>query len=380
VSEKILIVDDDPETIQFLNLILNRLGYTTLVARDGREALEMAQRELPDLVVLDVMMPDLDGFEVARILRRNSGTALTPILMFTAKTQVEDKLTGYDAGVDIYLTKPIHPVDLYANIKTLLTQRRSRSEIRQNKGHIAGVLSAKGGLGVSTIALNLAIAYHQNYQSKVIAAELRPGQGIWAEELNLAHPSGLSYLLRQNPLEITSSTVEKQLVSTSFGVPLLVASGHSEDVECMSSLAQFEVILNEISLMAPLVILDIGTNFHPAYNILIELCDQIVLLVEPQLVVAKRTKTIIEELEKQGFGGARALSVVMVNRTGSGINLNLSQIEEIIKHPVALGFPPAAELVHLSATRFMPLYLVQPGGILARQFDELAGVVAQYIR
>jgi len=325
------------------------------------------------------MMPDLDGFEVARILRRNPGTALTPILMFTAKTQVEDKLAGYDAGVDIYLTKPIHPVDLYANIKSLLTQRRARSDTQENRGHVLGVLSAKGGLGVSTVALNLAIAFHQNYQSKVVATELRPGQGIWAEELKFDNPNGLSYLLHQNPLEITSSTVEKQLVSTTFGVPLLLASTNSGDVECMSSLAQYEVILKELSFLASLVVLDIGTNFHPAYNILTELCDQIILVVEPQVIAVKRTKILIEELVQAGFGAARVLSVVMVNRSGSGMNLNVSQIEEILKVPVALGFPPAMELAHLSATRSVPMYLLQPDGVLARQFDELAGVVAQHI-
>ena len=196
MADKILIVDDDPETVQFLNLILARLGYQTFVARDGMEALEVAHKELPDLIVLDVMMPGLDGYEVARSLRRHPGTALTPILMFTAKTQVEDKLVGYDAGVDIYLTKPIHPVDLYANIKTLLTQRRTRSAALTNKGYVVGVLAAKGGLGVSTVTLNLAVAYHQKQQAKVIAAELRPGQGIWADELDLPNSGGLGSLLR----------------------------------------------------------------------------------------------------------------------------------------------------------------------------------------
>ncbi len=110
MAEKILIIDDDPDTIEFLTLILTRLGYQVLEARDGMEALALAHAEKPELIILDVMMPGLDGYEVARSLRRHPETALTPILMFTAKTQVEDKLAGYEAGVDIYLTKPVHPV------------------------------------------------------------------------------------------------------------------------------------------------------------------------------------------------------------------------------------------------------------------------------
>ena len=104
MAEKILIVDDDPDTIEFLKLLLERQGYQTVAALNGMQALSVAHSEKPDLVILDVMMPDLDGFEVARSLRRHPDTALTPILMFTAKTQVEDKVAGYEAGVDIYLT------------------------------------------------------------------------------------------------------------------------------------------------------------------------------------------------------------------------------------------------------------------------------------
>ena len=194
-SKKILIVDDDPDTVDFLRLILTRQGYQTLAAINGMQALTQAHSQQPDLIILDVMMPGLDGYEVARGLRRHPETALIPILMFTAKTQVEDKVAGYEAGVDIYLTKPIHPVELQANIKALLDQRKVHAKTPAEKGYIAGVMAAKGGLGVSTVALNLALFYQKKTNKKVIAAELRPGQGSWATELNIPQANGLSNLL-----------------------------------------------------------------------------------------------------------------------------------------------------------------------------------------
>jgi DNA-binding response OmpR family regulator len=169
MADKVLVVDDDPETINFLKLILDRQGYQTLTAINGVQALETAHAERPDVIILDVLMPGLDGFEVAKSLRRHPDTATIPILMFTAKTQVSDKLAGYDAGVDIYLTKPVHPVELQANIKALLVQRKIRQETMSEKGYVIGVTAAKGGLGVSTVALNLAISYHHKTEAKVIA-------------------------------------------------------------------------------------------------------------------------------------------------------------------------------------------------------------------
>ena len=215
MPETILIVDDDAETVEFLNLILTRQGYKTVAASEGMEALKLAHSERPDLIVLDIMMPGLDGYEVARSLRRHPETALIPILMFTAKTQVEDKIAGYEAGVDIYLTKPIHPIELQANIKALLAQRKARMETLAGKGYITGVIAAKGGLGVSTLALNLAIAYHKKTDAKVIAAELRPGQGSWALELGLTNTSGLTYLLSLSQVEITTSIVDLSLIHIS---------------------------------------------------------------------------------------------------------------------------------------------------------------------
>src|SRR4030065_2095625 len=120
MAEKILVVDDDEDTVKFMVLMLTRLGYQVVTAPTGMQALEVAHREHPDLIILDVMMPGMDGYEVARSLRRHPETAVTPILMFTAKSKVEDKVTGYETGVNISLTTPIHPVDLQANIKSLL--------------------------------------------------------------------------------------------------------------------------------------------------------------------------------------------------------------------------------------------------------------------
>jgi CheY-like chemotaxis protein/MinD-like ATPase involved in chromosome partitioning or flagellar assembly len=378
MAEKILIVDDDADTVKYLGLFITRLGYEPLQALDGMQALKLAHEQRPSLIILDVMMPGLDGYEVARSLRRHPETALIPILMFTAKSQTEDKLAGYEAGVDLYLTKPVHPVELQANIKTMLTQRKARAETLTNKGYMVGVLAAKGGLGVSTVALNLAVAYKQHHKAKVIAAEMRPGQGIWAEEMGFTSQSGLVNLLRMNHPEITRAVVEKQLLSNTFGVPLLLASNETCGADCLGALAQFEAVLEELSRLADLVMLDIGGNFHPAYEIFTQMCDEMILLTDPQPVTVKRTRYLLSDLKTRDFGSARPLTLVTVNRARTEMNLTASQVEDALGHSVALGFPPAPELAYLSANRATPMYLAQPGGIIAKQFDVLAETIAKH--
>jgi pilus assembly protein CpaE len=281
--------------------------------------------------------------------------------------------------VDIYLTKPVHPVELQANIKALLAQKKARTGVLESQGYVVGVLAAKGGLGVSTVALNLAISYHQNQHARVIAAEMKPGQGTWAQELNFANPVGLINLLRMNPTEITPSAVEEQLVSTLYGVHLLLASNLSKDVECISALAQYEAIVDRMAVLVPLVVLDIGTYFHPAYDVLVGLCNEVILVTEPQPVALKQTRLLVDELRSRGFGSGRALTVVTVNRTRAEITVPVSQIEQALKAPIALGFPPAAELAYMAATRAAPMGTLQPEGIIAQQFNNLAGNLSQHL-
>lgn len=379
MTEKILIVDDDPETVQFLNLVLTRQGYETLTAKTGMEALSLAHSDKPDLIILDVMMPGMDGFEVARNLRRHPDSALIPILMFTAKTMVEDKLAGYESGVDIYLTKPVHPVELQANIKALLAQRKARKVSLTEKGYIIGVMAAKGGLGVSTVALNLAINYHKKKNTKVLAAEMRPGYGSWSHELDLASSNGLSNLLRLAQAEITPAAVEAELTATPYGIRLLLANNELKDVELAMALPQFDAIIEQLALLAGLVVLDIGTSFVPAYEVFTSACDEMLLVTEPQPLAIKRTRMLVEDLRHKGFGSSKAMTVVSLNHTRAEMTIPVSQVESLLSYSVTLGFPPATELAYHAAQRCVPISMVQADGIIAQQFAALAEHISRHI-
>jgi DNA-binding response OmpR family regulator len=118
---KILVVEDEPTLIDTLDYSLRRQGYTVVTATDGRAAVEAARKERPELIVLDIMLPGLDGFEVCRILRQEMSV---PILMLTARTEEIDKIVGLEVGADDYLTKPFSMRELVARIKALLRRVR----------------------------------------------------------------------------------------------------------------------------------------------------------------------------------------------------------------------------------------------------------------
>ncbi|MGV3721512.1 MAG: response regulator transcription factor [Actinomycetota bacterium] len=119
MPKKILAVDDERHIVRLVEVNLQRAGYEVVTAYDGREALEKVQSENPDLVVLDVMMPYMDGFEVLKNLKADPTTAEIPVIMLTAKAQDADVFKGWQSGVDCYLTKPFNPMELLTFVKRI---------------------------------------------------------------------------------------------------------------------------------------------------------------------------------------------------------------------------------------------------------------------
>jgi len=121
MDKKVLVIEDDPGTLRFVEYTLEQEGYQVLSVTNGLEGLKKAQDEYPDLIILDIMLPGLDGYEVCRRLRQIPETAILPILIMSAKARQEDKDVGLKKGADDYLAKPVAPAEMLAKVETLLT-------------------------------------------------------------------------------------------------------------------------------------------------------------------------------------------------------------------------------------------------------------------
>jgi len=139
MKEKILIVDDEKDIVKMVDYNLKKEGFRTLFAYDGEDALDLAIRERPDLIVLDLMLPVMDGLEVCKSLKKEPKTSGIPIIMLTAKTQETDKIVGLELGADDYMTKPFSPRELIARVKAVL--RRSSEKEKAAPVLIAGDLT-----------------------------------------------------------------------------------------------------------------------------------------------------------------------------------------------------------------------------------------------
>jgi len=129
MKEKILIIEDEKDIIKMLEYNLKKEGFRVINARDGEDALDLALREYPDLILLDLMLPGIDGLEVCKTLKKEAKTVSIPIIMLTAKSQESDKVVGLELGADDYITKPFSPRELIARIKAVLRRATEKEKL-----------------------------------------------------------------------------------------------------------------------------------------------------------------------------------------------------------------------------------------------------------
>ena len=383
MPEKILLVDDDMDTLRLVGLMLQRQSYEVRVASSGQQALGMVQAEIPDLILLDIMMPEMDGYEVARRLRSDPVTSEIPIIMFTAKTQVDDKVMGFEAGADDYLTKPTQPRELFAHMKAVLSRSgKSRSAAvtpSGEPGYMIGVLAAKGGLGVSTLALNLAVTLLESYKKEVLVADFRPGQGTIGLELGLTETDGLNRLLRRKPAEITRREVEAEIISHPSGLRLLLSSSHPADARLLNAVSCYESIIQQLPLFSRYVVVDLGPSLTPVTSKIIKSFNELIIVVEPIPNTILLTTALLNDLAAGGSSEAK-ITVVLVNRIRSGVHLSWSQVQEQLGRTISVIFTPAPELAYQASINNKPLIKQQVDSLSSQQFAKLAERIAKHNR
>jgi len=384
MEKKILIVDDDFDTLHMVGKMLERHGFDIAAANNGEKALQLAEEERPDLIILDVMMPGMDGYEVTRKLRSVESTAFIPIILFTAKAQVDDKLEGFEAGADDYLTKPTHPAELIARVKSILTRPKTGAltldEEPTTPGvdsvNVIGVIAAKGGLGVSTVALNLAVAIHQRTTDYVTLLEARPGQGDIGLQLGYRISSAQNELLRSSIPEITVQRVEESLVTHGSGIQLLMSSFSPKDAELTQNSEQMEAIMKSLRRISPHVVVDLGSSLNPLTRRLLPLCNQLILLVEPVPTTIVQTKSMLADLTDLGISD-QIIFPVLNNRLRLEITVANSQVQHDLGRVLSAIIMPAPELAYQAMLKNEPMINHQPNSIPSRQFLKLAEVLQQ---
>jgi pilus assembly protein CpaE len=370
---KILLADDDPMLQKLIANTLKLEHHEVIVAVNGQEALDLIRSEKPDLVILDIMMPVINGFDVCTELRRHPETETLPVIMLSGLGQVQEKIIGLRAGADEYLTKPIDPRELLTRVEMLLERHRILRQSAVGKtGRVLSVLGAKGGVGVTTLAVNLAARLAQE-KKNVILLEFRPDFGTVAVHFNLKPTASLAALRTLEPTAITEQMVNRLLVKTETGVRVLCGPQSAGEFGPFAP-GLGGALLGRLVTMCDYVIVDLPPLLDEAAELVLKSSEQVFLVIEPELTSVVAAAHRLEQLA--ALSNTLTTRVIAVNRQGVML-LSLREIENRLGVVLLDVLPSAADAMSVAVQFGVPLTLSQSKHVYSEHVTELVKQLEQ---
>lgn len=394
---KILVIDDHPETLNIIQRVLQQQGYNVLGARSGFRGLSLAESESPDLIMVDGMMPEMDGWEVCRRVRGTPKLADIPIIMFTAVDEAEQKLAGFDAGADDYLTKPTEPDELLERVRTILEDRtpKAAAETRLHEpppqkknapvrdmgspvpntisftssGSVTAVLGARGGAGATTLAINLASSLASTGRHTTLV-DLDLIQGHVALYLSQKHENGLNHVLSQ-PESRWPEALKAELSKYNDHLDLLLT--HTQLASEPLPLRPEQTL----NLLQPLIkpghhlIIDCGHQLTEVVESVLAQANQIIVCLRPERVALANARLLLEHLHEIA-PPATAVRAIIFDFSGL-MAIPHESLEKFLNHPLTAILPVSPTEMNQAVNKSIPLVQLNPqakASLLIRQIAQ----------
>lgn len=376
MAARIAVIDDDAPTRDFVTTALAGAGYSVQAAGGGEEGVELVERERPDMVLLDLMMPGVDGYAACRRIREGKGGWDPQIMVISALDEVDMKLRALDAGADAYLVKPVETRELLTRVKTMLSRaEQMRQQGSRTQGRLVVVAGAKGGVGTSTIALNLAVTHAAGHgPDSVVVADLAVPVGTLGLQLGISIPDTWGW---KDFLEDGAASVHRlsSYLMRNPAVPLRLLPGMRRGSSFREfrpePLSAFATMLHGL---AEVVVVDLGNQPSPFAPHLLREADIVLVVVEPEITAVELTAAFVNRMRETGILSDR-IRLVLSNSHGS-LQLSRAEACAALKLEASTVILYQRDEFSAAAKRRLPLVIHDPRGSGADQFRELAKALA----
>ena len=373
---KVLIVDDDAHIRDVLSDVLSGEPYTLLEAADGQQALELANKELPDLILLDIMMPGMDGSLILRKLKKEEKTRAIPVIVITALNLDTQISACLDDGAVDHICKPFSSMVVRSRVRAALRNRTQTGGYKlpaAKTGRVLGFIGAKGGVGTTAVAVNVALSLLQTKAKKTVAlAEIRSHAGTVAAQLGASSSLNTENLLRQEqPGEIEPQMLSRFLTHHPTGLQLLLAPPDMDDEQEITA-QRAEEIVKGLAAMADFVVLDIPKHPCKVAKATLRLCDFVALVVEMESTCLAAAPAMLKAMDSWGVGGPLVRVVLVQHIIPDTSVMSVGHARDSLACPLVGVIPPAPELCARALRVGSPLVISEPDSMCATALAELA--------
>ena len=366
-ADRVLLVDDEEQIRKLLEAALQRRGYEVAVASDGIEALRQIRQKMPDLIVTDVNMPNMNGFELTRRLRADHRTARLPIVMLSARKAADDILTGYAEGADEYIAKPVEMSVLAAKIEVLIKRMKATAGEVIKRGRVLVFLHGKGGAGATALSVNSAVALAETKMYRTAVLDLSLEFGNVSSHLNIRPQHTLADLADTQPDQLDDATFATYVAQDRSGVQICVGSSVPEHAELVT-VSAVQQSIDRLRRTSDYLMVDTPPSFTQQTLAAIDTADGACVICEPHVASMKAGRDCLDVLDKLSFPKERILFVV--NRTTQS-GLETDEVSRFFNRrpDIVVPYSPAFDD---AADRGRPIVVLHPDNASSKQLRDLA--------
>ncbi len=370
MTAQILIADDERSSRELISNSLKTKGYESIVFESGKSLLDEIDQYDPGLIILDVMMPDLNGYQVCKLLRERESTKHTPVIIVTAMESLESKMKGFEAGADDYLTKPFEVKELQARVEVWLRRAMAATvsdELLESKS--LAIYSLRGGIGVSSIAANLSagLAEIWNLPTALIDLSMVSGHSALLMNTPIVH----SWTdLAGFPLEdVTLDVLNQVMLTHPSGVRILAAPKDPQDAERISPDLVTRV-LNLLDKQYHYLVFDLPHNFNSFTLGGLDFADQIIYVLAPELAAIRSTSIALNVFSDLEYPASKVF--LLLNWVFERRGLAKEDIEKALGQKVDLVLPYLGQELVTAINLGRPPVLEKPDETIGSLFEDLA--------
>jgi pilus assembly protein CpaE len=369
---RILFIDDDKINHQLVSKALQPLGHQITFAEDGTSGLAQARTLKPDLIITDVVMPDINGYEVTRQLRRDKQFAATPVLVLTAQSGLQDKLQAFESGADDYLSKPFEPAELVARVSALLRRVEMMPPAApQDAGQTAQMIavhSLRGGTGASTLAVNLGLSL-SNLWGRTILLDLTMTAGQVALMLNMNLRRTWADIARFKPGEADAESIQSVISLHESGLAFIAAPTFPEEGEALRG-DNLATVLTLLKSQYDYIIADLPHDFSEVALAALDAADLILMVGTPDMASIRATAAALDSYTKLGYSKEKIRP--LLNATFPRSSLSKEKIEAAMGMEFVASVPHVPDLVVEAINFGRPLVHDKPQEPISALLEDFA--------
>ncbi len=339
MTKSIMVVDDDVDILTILTFVFENRGYRVRKARDAEEALQMVARFVPDLFILDISLPGIDGIELCRRLRAQARTRAVPIIFVTARDQPESIVQGFEAGGDDYVVKPFNMQELVARVENLFRRVREVAPAREEReGRVIAITGARGGIGKTTLAVNLALCLTRMWADEVVLVDASLEFGRAAVLLDIQNARDMQALLQETSDVLERDYLDETYLSTHpSGLRFLASPLSPADVDTVGP-EEMERLVRILRPLYGYIVFDLAPSLREPYRTVLRLADRVIVVVTPEVAALVATQSLLQALSMMDVP-SESILVILNNFPAAPNSPERKEIETFLGFPLASIIP-----------------------------------------